>query len=315
MSQFIAYQQLVGGWVRLLFNHREEFASWYQHNPGSDCSPSASRVHGRCFGSEDHRDDWLLESLEDVIKEDVPMSQQPLFVDVHQIKESAQASVETQANPNVEVILPELLDRIYEEFKSTCSEKVLRQFNGRLERALMMAKEGKIQVTNTEGQFVVASQKVKGTNYAVDLNTKTCQCPDYNAGFCCKHRVASYFIQQALFQNSPELINDEKDEDVKPQIDEEKVEVVKSHPLDNALLASIFARPVVWAMAEYRGSSIPVQIIETNGEQVYIQALPTFEDDKLVPTFPFASPFGTGVPYSTTYIDKDHLSSFKIFGG
>ena len=111
------------------------------------------------------------------------MYQQPLFVDVHNIKETAQASeTETGAAPKPSLILPELLDQIHQEFYASLSESIIRRFNGRLERALDMAKKGSVAVTQIPGKFFVSSAKRKGTIYQVDLNNKTCTCPDFNAG-------------------------------------------------------------------------------------------------------------------------------------
>ena len=83
------------------------------------------------------------------------MSQQPLFVYVPQVF-TRPVSEATPAEERVETagiavgsqtILPDLIDKIWHEVFQSLSENQVRRFNGRLERALILAKKGLVQVT------------------------------------------------------------------------------------------------------------------------------------------------------------------------
>ena len=51
-------------------------------------------------------------------------------------------------------------------------------------------------------QYFVESQRGTGLTYIVDIEEKTCECPDHANGFICKHRIAV-----ALFTQAPEFIH------------------------------------------------------------------------------------------------------------
>jgi len=226
------------------------------------------------------------------------MYQQPLFVEIHQIKETAQANP-AQAVPEANLIIPDLIDQIASQFVSTLSPQTIRRMNGRLERGLTMAKSGHVAVTGQDGIFKVTSSKRRCT-YIVDLNQRTCNCPDYQAGNICKHRIASWYIQQALFQSAPDL----KESPVSEQIPE-LVELLLAHPCRWDL---------IYAVVSYEGQEIPVEIIETNGREAYVRALPGLVDGEIVPVYPFRSPWeGSKVMYSSTTVSGDSLSKIKLY--
>lgn len=59
-ENFIVFEQLFSGYVRHVFTNRIQFATWMKNHHESKMIPS-NQIHGRCFGSDDHRDDFLLD--------------------------------------------------------------------------------------------------------------------------------------------------------------------------------------------------------------------------------------------------------------
>ena len=210
-----------------------------------------------------------------------------------------QAEVVNQGSTSM--ILPELLDKIHSDFVATCSDGMKKKFNGRLERALERAKLGNVSVTQKPGVLHVRGVTGPRAFYVVDLNEKTCECPDHANGNVCYHRVASWYIQQALFQTAedePAVVDDE--------VAREVVEALNPSP-------DVF----IWGEYLYEdGSSIPVEIVELDTEKLtaFVRALPVSDDGQLSPVFPFPSPFeGSSVRYSSTSCAFDELISVKIY--
>ena len=96
-------------------------------------------------------------------------------------------------------ILPERFDQVHTEFVASLSESQIRRQNGRLERGLLLAKQGLVQI------FSDVEYSVKG-NYAswyfVNIEDRTCECPDHRNGNACKHRYAAWLIKQVVFNQS-----------------------------------------------------------------------------------------------------------------
>jgi len=210
-----------------------------------------------------------------------------------------QAEVVNQGSTSM--ILPELLDKIHSDFVATCSDGMKKKFNGRLERALERAKLGNVSVTQEPGIFHVKSvTDIHKSFYVVDLNNKTCECKDHANGNTCYHRVASWYIQQALFQTSVD------EPAIADELAQEVVEALNPSP-------DVF----IWGEYLYEdGSSIPVEIVELDTEKMtaFVRALPVSDDGQLSPVFPFPSPFeGSSVRYSSTSCAFDELISVKIY--
>ena len=235
--------------------------------------------------------------------------QQPLFVYVPEIcgskiKETASTSAqptETAEESTSSMILPELLDKIHQDYVASCSPGLLKKFNGRLERALERAKLGNVSVTQEPGVFHVKA--VTGRYiafYVVDLNNKTCECKDHANGNTCYHRVAAWYIQQALFQTS------ENEPAIADEIAQEVVEALNPSP-------DVF----IWGEYLYNdGSSIPVEILELDTEKMTacVRALPISDEGELSPIFPFHSPFeGSTIRWSSTACAFDELINVKIY--
>lgn len=112
-----------------------------------------------------------------------------------------------------EVIIPmqtstqfiEGVEKAAQKFISSLNDTALKAFNGRLERGLEMAKNGAVTLAadnNHPRRYFVHSA---GSNkvYTIDLDAKTCDCPDSQKGNTCKHRVAAYYFEQATIRKMP----------------------------------------------------------------------------------------------------------------
>jgi len=193
-------------------------------------------------------------------------------------------------------ILPELIDKIAEEFVASLSDFARENMAGRLKRGLALAKSGHVAVTGEPGIFRVTSSSGARV-YTVDLNIRTCNCPDCRKGNICKHRIASYYIQQALFQSQPptQIVEEPATEAV----------TVSQPPVREA---------VVWALAHIDDQTqVPVEIIETGDDTVLVRALPQVVDGELRPVFPFPSPFGSNVSWSSAELPRELISAIKVY--
>lgn len=92
-----------------------------------------------------------------------------------------------------------LIDQAARQFINGLSPQAIRAFNGRLDRGLEMAKNRAVKplpIPNHPHRYAVRSSD--GTHsYIVDLDTRTCDCPDSLKGHTCKHRIAAYYYEQA----------------------------------------------------------------------------------------------------------------------
>lgn len=92
------------------------------------------------------------------------------------------------------------IDQAAQKVRATLSPESIRAFNGRLERALELAKSGAVTAmadADHPRRFRVNSSAAGHPPYEVDLDAKTCTCPDSQKGNACKHRMAAYYVEQA----------------------------------------------------------------------------------------------------------------------
>lgn len=92
------------------------------------------------------------------------------------------------------------LEKIAQDFISTLSPQTKQKMNGRLERGLALAINGYVKPISNPGfprSFLVLSSSRK-CYYYVNLAEKVCNCPDSLKGNTCKHRIAAYYVDQAL---------------------------------------------------------------------------------------------------------------------
>jgi hypothetical protein len=97
----------------------------------------------------------------------------------------------------------DVLDRVAEQFISSLRPEVVTSLNGRLERGLALAKQWSVVHCPEAGK--PRCYRVRSSDgysfYRVDLDARTCECPDSQKGNTCKHRIAAYYIEQANRMN------------------------------------------------------------------------------------------------------------------
>jgi hypothetical protein len=107
---------------------------------------------------------------------------------------------ETLAPAFVTSTLEQEIEQVARKFVATLTQATLASFNGRLARGLELAKVGAVSsVLNPAHPRCFQVRSTEGLQtYQVDLDTKTCTCPDSQKGNTCKHRVAAYYFEQTL---------------------------------------------------------------------------------------------------------------------
>ena len=97
----------------------------------------------------------------------------------------------------------DVLDRVAEQFISSLRPEVVSSLNGRLERGLALAKQWSVVHCPEAGK--PRCYRVRSSDgysfYKVDLDARSCECPDSQKGNTCKHRIAAYYIEQANRMN------------------------------------------------------------------------------------------------------------------
>src|SRR5512139_424254 len=102
---------------------------------------------------------------------------------------------EAVSAPMAALVLPALLEQTARQVFENFSEKMKAALNGREERALRLALEGHV-THKSERIYSVRSEDNKHA-YLIDLEARSCTCPDYQKGNVCKHRLAAYLVEQA----------------------------------------------------------------------------------------------------------------------
>lgn len=111
------------------------------------------------------------------------------------VKEAVASSIPTRS-----------IEQVARKFVSSLRPEVSQRLNGRLERGLEMARNGAVRPLDQPRCFLVRSSDGK-RHYEVDLNARSCTCPDSHKGNVCKHRIAAYYIEQARL-NSRAKVHD-----------------------------------------------------------------------------------------------------------
>ena len=100
-------------------------------------------------------------------------------------------------------ILSRLINQAHKEFLGDLSEHSITCLGKRPERALKIALDGGVAVTEEPDKFDVRSCSDPEVWYTVDLPGRTCSCPDSTLnGMVCKHRIASHYIRLALYADN-----------------------------------------------------------------------------------------------------------------
>ena len=97
----------------------------------------------------------------------------------------------------------DVLDLVAERFIASLKPEVVNALNGRLERGLELAKSW--SVVHCPERDKPRCYRVRSSDgsslYRVDLDARSCECPDSQKGNTCKHRIAAYYVEQANKMN------------------------------------------------------------------------------------------------------------------
>jgi hypothetical protein len=106
---------------------------------------------------------------------------------------------ETSGRVFIDTSLAQEIRKVANQYSAKQPYKIFG-VGARIERGLNMALDGKVilepTATSPHRCKVISSDGVR--SYLVDLNNKYCSCPDSQKGNHCKHRLASYFVLQAI---------------------------------------------------------------------------------------------------------------------
>ena len=101
----------------------------------------------------------------------------------------------------------DVLDLVAERFIASLKPEVVNALNGRLERGLTLAKSW--SVVHCPERDKPRCYRVRSSDgsslYKVDLDARSCECPDSQKGNTCKHRIAAYYVEQALYNCEPRI--------------------------------------------------------------------------------------------------------------
>ena len=159
----------------------------------------------------------------------------------------------------------EALQAALRKLLNSISPELKQSMNGRAERGLQIALTGGVTQLGNSTQFLVNSSDPERPPYFVDLNARSCTCPDHWNGHYCKHRLAAQIIKLAgVSLPAPNL------------------------PDPVPLQPKLSNQAIIWACVRQDGKVIGVEVLGIEEELVWVQALPMVKaDGKLEPQFPF----------------------------
>lgn len=178
---------------------------------------------------------------------------------------------ENISSTTVDAIFAERLDEVAKNYIASLSQETLKSFNGRLERGLELAKNGAVMPLNhPKHPRRLQVQASDGSKvYQVDLEAKTCDCPDSQKGHTCKHRIAAYYYEQA--SQPPAKPQPPSEDENKKRVDE----LLRKLGFDSE---EVVARPVSLRLgmlyrrylhgSDLNGKPVPVVIKSITREEV-----------------------------------------------
>lgn len=192
---------------------------------------------------------------------------------IKQVKHLVSEAVASYLRP---ATIEHTASKVFEGF----SERLKAKLNGRQDRALKLALGG--HVTHKSARIFSVQSEEGNHVYLVDLTRGYCTCPDSQNGAICKHRIATYLVEQSMNvtahtsadQSKPDLVSKEEE------------------PLEKArrvlhAQSDLLREAIIYATIQNNGEALVVEIIDLDGETAMVRALPVFKDGKPVPQFPF----------------------------
>ena len=113
------------------------------------------------------------------------------FSSLHSIREVAAPVIMSDE-------LRSMIRQVEAQYRSSNSSTTLLALKGRLERGLEIALKGDVLLNPAQPTLCQVRSSDGFSLYEVNLEEKTCTCPDSQKGYHCKHRVAAFLFTQAL---------------------------------------------------------------------------------------------------------------------
>lgn len=195
---------------------------------------------------------------------------------IREIKEAGQSLLPSSQSSNT---IEQTASIVFEKF----SERLKRLLNGREERGLKLALGGHVN-HKSDRIFSVRSENNLHA-YLVDLDRKTCTCPDCQKGHICKHRIAAYLIEQSTLASKSNHTQDASSATNGDDSDNGKLDVARA--VLNAR-SQFLREAIIYASILHGGDLLHVEVISLNGDTATVRALPIIKGESLlVPQFPF----------------------------
>lgn len=216
---------------------------------------------------------------------------------------------ESLAMPVSQVILPAVIEetakRIFEGF----SEKMKEALNGRQDRAVKLAVEG--HVTHKAGRVFNVRSEDDRHSYLVNLESNFCTCPDSLKGRPCKHRLAAYLVEQAMLVSSVPVDPAPGSVAPEPEASSPRSQLPVTHDEDAVARARcvLEARSqelrdaIIYAKLLLDEQFLGVEIISLDGDLALVRALPTVQNNELVPLFPFPEKQAAALVLAKSLVD------------
>ena len=195
---------------------------------------------------------------------------------IREIREAGQSLLPSSHSSNT---IEQTARVVFERF----SERLKKLLNGREERGLKLALEGHVKHTS-QRIFSVRSENNQHA-YLVDLDRKTCTCPDCQKGHICKHRIAAYLIEQSTLASNSNQSQDASSSTNGDDSDNGKLDLARA--VLNAR-SQFLREAIIYAKLPHEGNHLNVEVISLNGDTATVRALPIIKDGtQIVPQFPF----------------------------
>lgn len=219
------------------------------------------------------------------------------------------------------ISFPHLVQRFADEYEEDNPQAVAK-LNGRFKRGIQYAKEGRVQPTEDPHIFNV---QASGENtYTVNTIAKSCNCPDAAKKNVCKHRIAVHYWKLAMEEmQAPKALEHDPLDNIVSKDAPNVVVLPTPFALCDQIAQAVHETrrnvfqnntpALTYGVVSFGGDEIPVEIIGMLKSVAYVQALPSFDEHgHLSANFPFPSPFGNSVPYSTTELPTSSLRYLNV---
>ena len=193
-------------------------------------------------------------------------------------KQALRESVQVAIAPT---ILPATIEHTARKVFESFSNRFKKKLNGRQERALRLALDG--HVTHKSDRIYSVRSENGNHAYLVNLDKSSCTCPDCRRGYVCKHRIASYIVEQATEANNSVSQGDGRP----PPSDEEDEKIAKARMVLNAKSETL-REAIFYATMQHNGERLSIEVISMEGDSAVVRALPIIQEgNNLKPQFPF----------------------------